>query len=199
MASENGQEKRETLADIVAEMRKVKGFPVPYAPSGYDGVWATDLIDFADRIEAAWKRERAEIEAQALSIGGIVESSRHKQKPQGNAAAMRDALVCLKNTELAFCENNVRLGVGLTALGMELHCRIMRELIEPALAAPPRNCDLKELSTDEGIVSAHERFCESWHDGGKTCAECPNNPKSPLIKCREKWLLAPSAEKGATE
>ena len=47
------REKQETIADIVAEMRTIRGFPVPYAPSGHNGVWTADLVEFAARIEAA--------------------------------------------------------------------------------------------------------------------------------------------------
>lgn len=68
-------ERQETVYDICQKIRDA-GIP-----------------ELADHILAAWKRERAEIEAQALSIGGIVESSRHKQKPQGNAAEMREEIV----------------------------------------------------------------------------------------------------------
>ena len=46
-------------------------------------------IAYLDRIEAAWKHESAEIEADALAVGGVVEAARHKP---GNAAAMREAL-----------------------------------------------------------------------------------------------------------
>ena len=69
----------------------------------------------------------------------------------------------------------------------------MIAIAQTAISAPARNCDLKECSTDDGMISAHERFCESWHDDGKTCAECPHNPRSPMMTCREKWLLAPAA------
>ena len=48
----------------------------------YDDYSFTSL---ADRIEAAWKHESAEIESSSISVGGIVEASRQS----GNAAAMR--------------------------------------------------------------------------------------------------------------
>ena len=70
--SENEQEKRETLADIVAEIRAYGAQPPPRL------MW----LEIADRIEAAWKREKSEAEADALAVGGIVEAARHKP---GNA------------------------------------------------------------------------------------------------------------------
>lgn len=68
-------------------------------------------------------------------------------------------------------------------------------IADAALSSPPRNCDLKECSTNDGMISAHERFCESWHDDGKTCADCPYNPRSQKMTCREKWLLSQAAER----
>lgn len=64
--------------------------------------------------------------------------------------------------------------------------------IDNAISSPERNCDLEECSTDDGVIFAHKRFCESWHSDGKTCAECPYNTLTPLMTCREKWLLAPA-------
>ena len=49
---------QETLAVVLAEMRINKGFPVPFAPDWSRAVCTTDLVEYADRIEAAWKRER---------------------------------------------------------------------------------------------------------------------------------------------
>lgn len=94
-----------------------------------------------------------------------------------NAAAMCEALNKIKPIAWSRCAYDI--------------CAIA----QTALAAPARNCDLKECSSDDGMISAHERFCESWHDDGKTCAECPYNPRSPMMTCREKWLLAPAAER----
>ena len=57
------REKQETIADIVAEMRTIRGFPVPYAPSGHNGVWTADLVEFAARIEAAAQRVASKMHA----------------------------------------------------------------------------------------------------------------------------------------
>lgn len=79
-------EHNETLADIVAEMRGMGNY------QRYSGDHAHAL---ADRIEAAAKRERGEIEANALAVGGVVEASRNK--PSGDSAAMREALELMNN------------------------------------------------------------------------------------------------------
>ena len=105
--------------------------------------------------------------------------------PVGNAAAMRKAL----------CEIvMLTIKVGYSIRG-DVACGIIASKAKNALAMPPRNCDLEECSTDDGMISAHERFCESWHDDGKTCAECPYNSRSRMTTCREKWLLSPAAER----
>lgn len=75
----------ETLADIVAQIRAAAYIQNADTPQS--------VLRLADRIEAAWKRERAEIEANALAVGG---SSRGgANKPSGNAAAMREALAAV--------------------------------------------------------------------------------------------------------
>ncbi len=165
----------ESLSDIVAEYRRdyedMKARRLYLPTSEY-------LRRLLDRIEAAWKRERAEVEA-------IVEAARTAEKSSavGNAAAMREALVAIGETyrEHPYDHDDDAIA----------------NIVDVALAAPPRNCDLKECSSDDGMISAHERFCESWHDDGNYCSDCPyNNHKSKqLITCRERWLLAPAAER----
>ena len=72
----------ETRADIVAEMReRAEAMEIHGTTRGVKRT----VLEFADRLEAAWKREKAEAEAGALAVGGIVEAAR--QKPVGNAAA----------------------------------------------------------------------------------------------------------------
>lgn len=167
MASEN-EGKRETLAAIAAEIRSYGDRPPPKC------AW----LDIADRIEAidsadAWR----------------------SLYTQGNEAAMREALVRLKNTEMAFCENNVKRGVGLSAFGLEHHTRIMRELIDAALSAPARNCDLEKYATVEGASTGLDEFCEKWLCSGNWCCDCPYFSEEHLMPCGAKWLLAPAAER----
>ena len=130
-------EKQETLAEIVAEMRGNKGFPVPYAPSGRNGVWTADLVEYADRIEAAAKRERAEIEANALAVGGVVEAAAKratadKSSAVGNAAAMRDVVTALAAVILPPRD---KAGEG----GWLAWVRAMQGKARAALAAPRTN------------------------------------------------------------
>lgn len=78
-------EKAETLAEIVAALRhNSKGlmFYFHKNETGSTHAMGADYADLADRIEAAAKRERAEIEANALAVGGIVEASRKALAPK---------------------------------------------------------------------------------------------------------------------
>jgi len=103
---------------------------------------------------------------------------------EGNQTKMREALVRIKHLfrDINLCEDT---------LGNEAYA-----IADAALSAPPRNCDMPECATIDGMVSAHEEFCKSWHEAGNTCAICPHNKKSGLVTCREVWIISP-AEKGA--
>ena len=185
---------RETIADIADEIRcavELMGDEMPYTVS------ARTMRRVADRLKAAWEREREELDKRISDLEAYAklwtdradelrlkcDEFYAKAKPVGNAAAMRDAFHVLK-------EMFRDIDLAHDTLEKEIY-----ELANAALSAPARNCDLKECSTDEGIILAHESFCESWHDDGKSCAECPYNPRSPMMTCREKWLLSPAAER----
>lgn len=90
-------EKQESLADIVREMRNWwphDPLKYPY-PEEEDN---KDLCSFADRIEAAAKREKAETEADALNVGAVVATT-EKSSAVGNAAAMREALEAMNRID----------------------------------------------------------------------------------------------------
>ena len=63
--------KQETVADIVAELR------AEAAKWHAETIMHTWMMDYARRIEAAWKREKAEIETFALEAAAIMEVKRH--------------------------------------------------------------------------------------------------------------------------
>lgn len=156
--------KQETVADIVAQIRAAAYIQTADSPES--------VLRLADRIEAAHFREcealreernRAgltereklaprirELEAEnarlraalkpvleckvmsALAVGGIVEAGRKSER--GNSAAMREALEKLKE---AYFENDDGFA--------RIDCSIVPDfegLIDAALAAPARNCDL---------------------------------------------------------
>lgn len=97
-AAVDGGVNNETLADIVAEMRDEMTGTHYVADGMIESLHRaqSELRALADRIEAAWKREKAAIEADALAVGGIVGAKAARGAPTteessavGNAAAMK--------------------------------------------------------------------------------------------------------------
>ena len=86
----------ETIADIIAWLRK----PIE-GENAYLTAWRDEI---ADRLEAAIKRERAKIEADALEVGGILEAAHKRELSKdvskngadfgqlGDVAKLREAL-----------------------------------------------------------------------------------------------------------
>jgi len=142
-------EKQESLADIVAVMRQGMN------PNGTDECpdLESDIYTLADRIEAAAKREREAAEADALSVGGVVEAERHKP---GNAAAIREALEAIN------CIDTRRLKRLLCELveadipdGGQINKTISAvDKAKAALASPPRNCDVGTAEEQEARFHA---------------------------------------------
>ena len=137
---------QETIADIVADIRaQNQGLPEDsYALSPL----VCDLLSFADRIEAAAKRER--------------EATREESSQVGNAAKMREALsdACYAMFNFLKTQNG---GYGEMAKALDK--------AKAALAAPPRNCD---VGTDEEQSRRYEELCDR-HTCGSRCSAsgCP--------------------------
>lgn len=161
----------ETIADIVAALRKcgdewVGDMSMVYMEGA--GCFASYL---ADCLEAAWKREKAEWEAAACAfVSDAVMSGKVavEHAPVGNAAAMREALVKIKAL-LGECYNGELYEKADEAIAVA----------DDALSAPARNCDRPECATSKDAQNVWRK-----EDGGKT----------PYYE----WLLAP-AEKGGAE
>ena len=156
----NNEKKQETSKDIVAEMRDAT------MNSEYDDA----TVDaWADRIEAAWKRER-EAGAAAAQICGEIGEMVGREK-RGNAAAIREALV-----RCADIINKFGLAEIVTT-PMEVICDI-EGIITAALSAPPRNCDIYDAESCRMAYHLHG-------DGLMT------------MQAFADWLFAP-VEEGAT-
>ena len=117
-------EKHETLADIVREIRQAE---VTWHRSEIAQLPTQYLKEWADRIEAAWKAERERVKADALVVGGMVEAMRREKR--GNAAKIREAY--------EFAEEFLRD----YGTDWELHNKLC-DMLKSALAAPLRNCDV---------------------------------------------------------
>lgn len=182
-------EKRETLADIVADLRaKARKF------IGYHGVgWCEGgrLMSLADRIEAAWNRQEKTYLDQirdAMNMWGHEKHiAEHAQKPTvGNAAALREALVeALNKVNDAY---DILSKPCVTLEEARQACREARGIIIPALSAPPRNCD---VGTSEEQCKRWRKFCDT-----KRCCEICACSKGNGISadCFAKWAQMPYEE-----
>ena len=164
MASENG-----TVMDVCAEWRDCleSADPSVWNDERIAGLVKTtkaQQLAYLARIEAAWKREEAEIEANALAVGGIVEAERNKP---GNAAAMREALEAIRNLAYEVQDMN-REGDVKTSMPPTW----VIDIVSAALSAPPRQCD---VGTAKEPYSRQKKWCESncsLCDATVTCSEC---------------------------
>lgn len=200
MASESESEKRETLADIVAELRSIT-----FAMKVHDAMMPDVhdiLCDVASRIEAAWKREMTEAEANALAVGGLVEAERQRvvvSKKEtttiGNAAALREAVVALLDAldSLGCDESTATLAAFVPDMAdSSARCLAAFRKAKEALSAPARQCD---VGTPEEQYRRHDKFCDATRNGmsGYHCEDAPR-----CVFCFSKWSQTPYvAEEGA--
>ena len=166
---------QETIADIVAEMRN----------EGHAGdesclEWVGAKIrGYADRIEAAAKRER-EAGAEAAQVCGEIgemigrEATREESSQVGNSAKMREALsdACYAMFNFLKTQNG---GYGEMAKALDK--------AKSALAEPTRNCDIGNALEQ---VSRHRIWCKC---GGACAVSCK--------MCFAKWSQMPYEEGGA--
>ena len=166
----------ETIADIIAEKRRradeierdcaEKMKRGEMVSDCYARELVADIRREADRLDAAYKREKAAIEADALAVGGIVEAARKRER--GDCAKLREAL-----------KDIVRIVEQIHLLysdfPYEIH-DIVRKA-RAALAAPARNCDKVKTSWD---------VLKEWHEGLDTAND--------VVRLLD-WLLAPATEK----
>lgn len=221
----NNQKKKKTIPDIIAHLRDWAD-RMPDDPD--DNFWFERPCDqmqeilrgLADDIEGAWKHEVSEESSHTcptapLSLDEAISHAEscvdatpcgqnHKQLAEwlkelrklksGNAAAMREALKFIKPYFDKIDPYNPN-----TYTFSQIEVEHISKTIKAALASPPRNCDLQECSTIEGMIDKHEEFCQSYHDNGGTCAKCPHDPPTKLATCREAWLIAKATEEGGKE
>lgn len=146
------EERQETIADIVAELRNKTG-------NMYDCTITTtedEVHDYADRLEAAWKREKNAPEQRSPSasqVSPMPVNDAHIIPQIVNAAQMRNALERILSLTNSLDEN----------------CAVdpveIRDIARNALAAPPRNCDM--LGGDEDKLFdcyiQERKYCKYKH------------------------------------
>ena len=200
-------EGQETVDDIIAEKRRQadeierdcaeKMKRGEMVSDCYARELVADIRREADRLEAAYKREKAAIEADALAVGGIVEAARKRKRERGDCAAMREALVSLRDAVRDFRHQIVY--TKYNDIMDEYTCRekglpavlALRDAIPKAnlaLAAPPRNCDLPEVAKGQPKLAEQAwRVFKRFHKDSHPDAY-------GLLRCI-RWLLAPATEK----
>lgn len=134
-----GNEKHETIADIVANMRK-RAEEVYAGQAGYPESWKDqmdygEIYELADRIESANKREH--------------EATVEKSSAVGNMAKMREAVDKLLN--FLRWEYAQDYPVSRDKLADAIDIGVA------ALSDPPRNCDVGDA---EDQLERHGEWCE---------------------------------------
>lgn len=81
-------ETHDTIDGLLAEFR---GYSAGMPPSYHVTMSWADFRKMLDRFDAAYKREKAAIEADALSAGGLVEAMRQKKATAEKSSAVGDA------------------------------------------------------------------------------------------------------------
>ena len=164
--------KQETIADIVAEMRKD-------IAEGTVGIWSDFggeiARGYADRIEAAYNFERE----------AVCENYSHV----GNAEKMREALL---EIQLACYKAG-------GAMGYDVACGIIKSKSHAALSSPPRNCD---VGTAEEQERRWRSNCGSGIPNCKHCKVYEQARKSGFVDdknmirfdCRFIWSQMPYEE-----
>ena len=182
--------KHETIEDIAAEIRRLN--PDTFLVSKwFREPLPNRMRSYADRIEAAHKRER-EAGAEAAQICGEIgemvgrEAACHQPVTDCNglnAAAMREAL------------ENVRFYLPHFLQYMRLHCEDAEaggyyekilEVVNAALSAPPRNCD---VGTAEEQSDRLDAFCLRHNN----CSSCPCK-YTEKTSCYINWARMPYEE-----
>lgn len=105
-----------------------------------------------------------------------------KSSAVGNAAAMREALIWMKERIIAAIQDG------------SLDCSEVLNKIEDALKKPARNCDIYATAT-EALKAQDVAFNEDNFKNGECKLGCPGCDDS-VIDCKILWLFAPAERKG---
>ena len=165
----------ETHAAVIAEMRK-NANEDDFTP---DGILGQSLHCFANRAEAAYKREIEEAERRGnhSAMKAVCETIEkvgplYDADSIGDSVRLREALMAIKEV------NDTRPH---DAKGYEIN-----DIITEALAAPARNCDRFHIENDAMIAFLNE----VWLISVDTLDNDPFDEWTPQMKERyARWLL----------
>lgn len=207
----------ETIADIIAEKRRVAEqmrnnlSTVPVRQWDQEAE-IKSLEEEADRFDAAYKREKAAIEADALAVGGIVGMANNRTE---TCAKCREGDIEPRNCEYYGepngCNSPIYGEHPSTPNAAAMHScllRILAEMIDlggierggkayfspdaiadeirQAFAVPPRNCD--RFASAEEAWDAYDEWVESYRAKGET---------EPFNEFG--WLFATATETGGAK
>lgn len=178
----------ETLAAILAEMRDERIVRI-----GGADVTRCLLLNLADRIEAAAKREEDRRRDEVLSLQRTIvkmQDAIARQADAVNAASLREAL---ENARSKFIHIKKCADEGeVSRKKLAILCDFVSREITAALAAPPRNCD---VGTAEEQAECHERFCAAHYKADAVDAQCFGCPASDKKEtdCEFVWGQLPFA------
>jgi hypothetical protein len=171
----------ETIADIVVELQRCGDKWTDDKAKTTMECLGLIAIQFARRIEAAWKRERDE--CRMLAATTIVT----EKVPVGNAAATYEALEKVR-FYLPYMVQYVRLNWEDVDMG-GYYDKILG-IIEAALSAPPRNCD---VGTAEEQAERQKAYCRKHFTPdqlGGNCRQCPLKDRRGW-SCQLAWAQMP--------
>ena len=194
----------ETLAHILAEIRSDEAAKV--MATGL--LWQDMSFQFnswADRIEAACKRERIQRDKVSFRCGDCArfgddcdagdsdgnedrvacEKFVRRALVPGNAAAMRSTLEQL----CRMCSHNGH-DFGIHAVRLLLdHLDMMKAVAQCALDAPARNCDRFNSGEEAWIAFERERpnWCDEHSSKDPDCDDCE---MADCGRCMAEWLFA---------
>ena len=206
-------ERQETVADIVAEMR-IGDLCAGDTTSARPEYINDFLASYADRIEAAWKREQEATTEKSLVVGnaatvrGIAQemlntSMQDTTAERINGWAMRLAEACEQPvTDCNQLGNAVAMREALEAIkdtldkwrlnGVEYwQYSELFDIANTVLSAPPRNCD---VGTAEEQAERFKTFCYIYP---LNCAGCPLKDSGITHnECAIFWTQMPYEEGG---
>ena len=109
-----------------------------------------EMRDSADRVEEDYHDEDVWTNTEAAwiyrDLADRLEAARKRDAPQGNAAAMREALECVQE---AFDSNDFGAMGDCPSDRSLAMAEAVRRKVEVALAAPARNCDVGTAEEQE--------------------------------------------------
>ena len=181
-----------------------------------DQLLEADSLDReADRIEAAWKRERDELiyayDPTKAGKGRLPDGSAYALEAMrehvtachavGNAAALREAVVALLALDSLGCDEDTAALAAFVPGMVDSSAKCLEAFrkAKSALASPARNCDRFADELDAQLAFLNDVWLISVDR--KTMLELDKyeNWTDEMRKRYGRWLLAPAAEEGAGE